>query len=157
MTPNECLTEVSSCILNFDAVGGIWGTTRLPRTIYPANFSNLQTSRATPLKKFLVFEFYIFIFNYRIYLVYSILAFLWKNLLGIFDSGVFVGFLILLCVDYCCFHNKPFNWNWATVWSKKITKNITDCTTMQNASHQQCHQISRKTDHSFTRYACLKF
>ncbi len=28
---------------------------------------------------------------------------------------------------------------------------------MQNASTNNGHQISRKTDHSFTRYACLKF
>ncbi len=57
MTPNECLTEVSSRILNFDGVGGMRRTRRLPRTLYPAGFTNLLTSGATASKNFWFLNF----------------------------------------------------------------------------------------------------
>ncbi len=76
VTPNECLTEVSSHILNFDGVGeweepgGGPGHSILP---------TLPTSwlREPTLQKIFGFEFYIPISNNIIYLVYSVLAFLW--------------------------------------------------------------------------------
>ncbi len=57
MTTKECLTEVSSRILNFDGVGGMSRSRRLLRTLCPASFTNLLTSRATPSKNFWFLNF----------------------------------------------------------------------------------------------------
>ncbi len=64
MTPNECLTEVSSHILNFGRVGGMRRTRRLPRRHYPADFTNLRL-REPPFQKFFWFLNFTFPFPIR--------------------------------------------------------------------------------------------
>ncbi len=102
---------------------------------YPVDFTNLLTSGATRSKTFLVFEFYIPISNYRIYSVYSVLAFLWFSL-------------------YCCAWTiAVFTTNPSIETGQQSNKKILK----KYHRLQQCHQISRKTYHSLTRYACFKF
>ncbi len=88
MTPNECLTEVSGLILNFDGMGRMRRNRRLPRTLYPTDFTNLLTSGATHSKNF---WFLIFTFPS------PIVAFTW-----------YIRFWL-----FCGF---SYNWNRVTVW-----------------------------------------
>ncbi len=127
MTPNECLTEVSNHVLNFDGVGGMRRTRRLPRTLHSVDFTNLLTSGATHSKSFWFLNFTF---------PSPIREFTWYIWFQRFCGFPYIAVCGLLLLSQRTLQLKQGN-----NLLKKITKNNTDCKTMQNASTSNATKI----------------
>ncbi len=132
MTSSECLTEVSSVILNFDGDGGrMRRTRRLSKSLYPANFTNLLTSEAIPSKNFWFLNFTF---------PSPIIEFTWYIQFWRFCGFPYIAMRGLLLFSQGTLQLKQGN----SLIKKKIAKNITDHKTIQNASTSNATKSQEK-------------
>ncbi len=122
--------------------GGMRRTRRLPRTLYPADFTNFLTSGASPSKNF---WFLSFTFSS------PIIEFTWYIRFCRFCGFPYIAMRGLFLFSQWTLQLKQGNGLIKKAQKYHRLKNDVGCI------HPQCYQISRKMDYSFTRYACLNF
>ncbi len=105
-------------------------TRRLSRTLYPADFTNLLTSGATHTKNFCFLNF---TFPSPIIKVTRYILF-WR----------FCGFPYIATLGLLLFSQQTLQLKPGDSMIKKITKNITDCKMMRNASNSDATKFQEK-------------
>ncbi len=121
---------VYTILMEWGGGGGLRRTRRLPRTLYPTDFTNLLTSRAISSKNF---WFLNFIFPS------PIIEFTWY-----IRFWCFCGFPYIAMCGLLLFSQRTLQLKQGNSLIKKITKNIRDRKTMQNASTSNVTKFQEK-------------